>query len=110
MLTYIPEMLANYIKMSKKMLGENTKFLFNPSNCVIQYVLIQISVSAKYQQIVKDHIETSNTVALEKNGLESQEKKVPNLVGYNSDSDADESTSETDIDPKVHIVLKVQYY
>lgn len=109
MLTYIPEMLANCFKMSKKMLGENKKLLFNPNNCVIQYVLIRISVSAKYQQIVKDHIETSNTVALEKNGLESQEKKVPNLVGYNSDSDADESTSETDIDPKVHIVLKVQY-
>lgn len=92
------------------MLGENKIFLFSRNSCVIQYVLIRISVSAKYQQIVKDHIETSNTVALEKNGLESQEKKVPNLVGYNSDSDADESTSETDIDPKVHIVLKVQYY
>lgn len=70
-------------------------------------MLIQNSVSAKYQQIVKDHIDTSNTVALEKNGLESQEKKVPNLVGYNSDSDADESTSESDIVPTVHIVAKV---
>ncbi|KAG8317736.1 Formin binding protein 4 [Homalodisca vitripennis] len=66
------------------------------------------SWQTKYQQICLDHKNSkgSSTIVAQ-NGADNQEKKLPQLVGYASDSESDEAkTTNQDLDAKVEDFLK----